>query len=55
MIFIGSNTGKRQGIGGSFPGGKRPEREAGHLPPFSVEVKMGGAVPPFSQYIVMMW
>jgi hypothetical protein len=34
------------GNGGSFPGVKRPGREADHSPPSSAEVKNGGALPP---------
>jgi hypothetical protein len=30
-----------------LPGVKRPGREADHTPPSSVEVKNGGAIPPF--------
>jgi hypothetical protein len=33
------------GTAGSFGGIKRPGREADHSPPFSVEVKNGGAIP----------
>jgi hypothetical protein len=36
-------------------GGNRPGREAGHLPPFSAEVKMRGAIPPLPQYAFMAW
>jgi hypothetical protein len=34
------------GNGGDFPGIKRPGREAGHSPPFNVEVINGGAILP---------
>jgi hypothetical protein len=34
------------GTGGCFPGGKAAGREADHSPPFSAEVKNGGAIPP---------
>jgi hypothetical protein len=34
------------GIGGSFPGVKKPRREADKSLPSSVEVKNGGAIPP---------
>jgi hypothetical protein len=32
--------------GALFTGVKRPEREADHLPPSSVEIKKGGAITP---------
>jgi hypothetical protein len=37
----------RMGNGASFPGVKRPGREADLSPPSSAEVKMRGAIPPF--------
>jgi hypothetical protein len=36
------------GIGDFSPWVKRPEREADHSPPYSAEVKNGGAIPPRS-------
>jgi hypothetical protein len=39
---------------GSFPGVKRPGREADHSPP-SVEVKMRGAISPLPQCAFMAW
>jgi hypothetical protein len=35
--------------GGSFPGVKRPGREADHSPPASVEVKKCGSIHPLHQ------
>jgi len=37
-------------------GVKRPGREADHSPPSSAEgQRMRGAIPPFSQYVIMAW
>jgi hypothetical protein len=41
------------GTRGSFPGVKRPGREADHLPPSNAEVKMSGATPLLPQYAFM--
>jgi hypothetical protein len=38
------------GTGGSFPGGKRPGREADHPPPTSVEVKKTWVYTPTPPY-----
>jgi hypothetical protein len=43
----------RMGNGCSFPGVKRPGREADYTPPSSAEVKNGGAVPPLPH--VPLW
>jgi hypothetical protein len=42
------------GTRGSFPGVKRPGREADHSPPFSAEEqRMSGAIHPLPQYALM--
>jgi len=41
------------GTGGSFPGGKRSEREAGHLPPSSAEVKNAWSYTDTHPYVFM--
>jgi hypothetical protein len=44
------------GTRGSFPGVKRPGREADHSPPSTAEVKkMSGAIPPLPQYAFVAW
>jgi hypothetical protein len=35
------------GVWGDLPGSKAPGHEADHSPPTSVEVRNGGAIPPF--------
>jgi hypothetical protein len=40
--------------GGSFPGVKRPMREAEQSPPSSAEIKSGGALPPVLLHGVML-
>jgi hypothetical protein len=39
----------------SFPGVKRPGREVDHSPPSSVEVKEWVVIPPFPQYVFVVW
>jgi hypothetical protein len=41
------------GTRGSFPGVKRPKREAGHSHPSNAESRMRGALPPLFHYVFM--
>jgi hypothetical protein len=44
------------GTRGSFPGVKRPGRQAEHSPPSTAEVKnVCGVIPPLPQYAFMEW
>jgi hypothetical protein len=43
------------GTRGSFPGGKRPGREADHSPPSSAEVKNAWSYTSTPQYVFMAW
>jgi len=43
------------GTGGSFPGVKRPGREADQSPPTSAEVKSAGNYTSTPQYVLMTW
>jgi len=43
------------GMGDTFPGVKRPRRDANHSLPSRAEVKICGAIPPLPPYVFMAW